>query len=94
MDEAVKQSGLYVERTTKVVLDLIICISSLHHNQMRENNNSMKRRKRDNTRTEVVGDEVERLGIVGHFVVQASKIESVKDKILIDLAEVFVAFGG
>jgi hypothetical protein len=40
--------------------------------------------------TQVVSDEIECLGVIGHFSVQPSQVKPIKNKVLVDFAEVFV----
>lgn len=43
--------------------------------------------------TKIVGNEVESLRIIGHFIVKTRQIEAIEDKVFIDFAKVFIAFG-
>lgn len=43
---------------------------------------------------EVVGDEVEGLGVVLDFGVQACEVEAIEDVVFFDFAKVFVPLGG
>ena len=43
--------------------------------------------------TEVISNEIESLGVVCNFIVEAGQIKSIQDVIFLDFAEVFVAFG-
>ena len=44
--------------------------------------------------TQVVRDHIQRLRVMLHLRVQAGEVEPVEDVVLLDLAEVLVAFGG
>lgn len=42
--------------------------------------------------TKIVCYQLESLGVIGDLIVEASKIESVQNEVIVDLAKVFVAF--
>jgi len=44
------------------------------------------------SQTEIIRNQVQRLGVVCNFGVQSGKIEPIQDVILFDFAKVFIAF--
>ena len=47
---------------------------------------------RKSTRTEIVRYEIQRLRVVLHIRVQTRKVEAVQDVVLLDFAEILIAF--
>lgn len=81
VNESVQQTCLHIQRSPQTVLYIIIYakidICPLHSSMY--------------ARTEVISDQIQRLRVVRHLVVQTREIEPIEDKVFIDLAKVFVA---